>query len=346
MAIKRNLNFLSLKYAIGLFLIYITLLYVFSFFSNFATENIKEFRSIYMMESKKKISDYLVYITSFVIIVIWGCTFVQTKLLINSGLRPDEIFLFRFILAYLLILPLSGRRLFMNNLKDEALALLLGLTGGSLYFLTENYAIAYGYCSNVALIVCLTPIVTNFIVGAFYPSERMAKAALLGSFIAFLGMALVVFNGNFILKLSPIGDLFAIAACLCWAFYSLIIKRLQNSYSNMLITRKVFGYGLITIVPWLLFRGVNYDILLSGGVVVWGNILFLGCVASMLCFMGWNWCMKKIGTVRATNFLYLNPVVAVITSALFLGEKITGLAMVGAALILCGLFFIDKARKR
>ena len=56
--------------------------------------------------------------------------------------------------------------------------------------------------------------------------------------------------------------------------------------------------------------------------------------------------VKKIGTVRATNFLYLNPVVAVITSALFLGEKITGLAMVGAALILCGLFFIDKARKR
>ena len=234
----------------------------------------------------------------------------------------------------------------MNNLKDESLALLLGLTGGSLYFLTENYAIAYGYCSNVALIVCLTPIVTNFIVGAFYPSERMARAGLLGSLISFLGMALVVFNGNFILKLSPVGDLFAIAACLCWAFYSLIIKRLQSSYSNMLITRKVFGYGLLTIIPWLLARGVNYDILLTGGVVVWGNILFLGCVASMLCFMGWNWCMKRIGTVRATNFLYLNPVVAVITSAIFLGEKITGLAMVGAALILCGLFFIDKTRKK
>lgn len=294
----------------------------------------------------KRISDYLVYITSFVIIVIWGCTFVQTKLLINSGLRPDEIFLFRFILAYLLILPLSGRKLFMNNLKDEFLALSLGLTGGSLYFLTENYAIAYGYCSNVALIVCLTPIITNFIVGAFYPSERMAKAGFLGSFLAFLGMVLVVFNGNFILKLSPIGDLLAIAACLCWAFYSLIIKRLQSSYSNMLITRKVFGYGLLTIVPWLLLRGVNYEILLSGGVVVWGNILFLGCVASMLCFLGWNWCMKRIGTVRATNFLYLNPVVAVITSAIFLGEKITGLAMVGAALILCGLFFIDRGRKR
>ena len=318
----------------------------FWFFLELCSRKYKKSIGVYKMENKKRISDYLVYITSFVIIVIWGCTFVQTKLLINSGLRPDEIFLFRFILAYLLILPLSGRKLFMNNLKDESLALLLGLTGGSLYFLTENYAIAYGYCSNVALIVCLTPIVTNFIVGAFYPSERMARAGLLGLLISFLGMALVVFNGNFILKLSPVGDLFAIVACLCWAFYSLIIKRLQSSYSNMLITRKVFGYGLLTIIPWLLARGVNYDILLTGGAVVWGNILFLGCVASMLCFMGWNWCMKRIGTVRATNFLYLNPVVAVITSAIFLGEKITGLAMIGAALILCGLFFIDKARKK
>ena len=318
----------------------------FWFFLELCSRKYKKSIGVYKMENKKRISDYLVYITSFVIIVIWGCTFVQTKLLINSGLRPDEIFLFRFILAYLLILPLSGRKLFMNNLKDESLALLLGLTGGSLYFLTENYAIAYGYCSNVALIVCLTPIVTNFIVGAFYPSECMARAGLLGSLISFLGMALVVFNGNFILKLSPVGDLFAIAACLCWAFYSLIIKRLQSSYSNMLITRKVFGYGLLTIIPWLLARGVNYDILLTGGAVVWGNILFLGCVASMLCFMGWNWCMKRIGTVRATNFLYLNPVVAVITSAIFLGEKITELAMIGAALILCGLFFIDKARKK
>lgn len=298
------------------------------------------------MENRNKVSDVVVYITSFVIIVIWGCTFVQTKLLINAGLRPDEIFLFRFILAYLLILPISGRKLFMNNLKDEMLALLLGLTGGSLYFLTENYALAYGYCSNVALIVCLTPIVTTLIVGCFYPSERIGVVGLSGSVIAFLGMSLVVFNGNFILKLSPIGDVLALGACLCWALYSLIIKRLQGEYGNMLITRKVFGYGLITILPWLLNRGVNYDILLTGGVVVWGNILFLGCVASMLCFLGWNWCLKRIGTVRATNFLYLNPIVAITTSAIFLGESITWLALVGATLILCGLYFIDKCRKR
>lgn len=289
---------------------------------------------------------YFVYVTALVIIVIWGCTFVQTKVLINAGLRPDEIFLFRFVVAYLLILPLSGKRLFMDKWHDEMLALSLGVTGGSLYFLTENYALAYGYCSNVALIVCLTPLVTALIVGSLYPDERLGKGGLVGSVVALAGMALVVFNGNFILELSPLGDMLALGACLCWALYSLAIRRLQGKYSNILITRKVFGYGLLTILPWLLTGGVNFDIMLSGGAEVWGNLLFLGCVASLLCYLGWNWCLERIGTVSATNMLYLNPVVAILSSAIVLDERVTWVAVAGASLILLGLFIIDRNKKR
>ena len=294
------------------------------------------------MNDKNLRPGFIVYVTAFIIVVLWGCTFVQTKILINAGLRPDEIFLFRFTLAYILILPFASKRLMLDNLADELLAALLGLTGGSLYFVTENYALAYGYCSNVALIVCLTPIVTSFIVGCFYPGERLRGAGVLGSVIALVGMALVVFNGNFILKLSPLGDILALGACICWAVYSLVIKRLQGKYSNMLITRKIFGYGLLTILPLLLVRGVNVDILLNGGAVVWGNVLFLGCVASMLCFLGWNYCLERIGTVRATNLLYLNPVVSITTSAIVLGERVTWLAIIGAVLILAGLVCLER----
>ena len=286
-----------------------------------------------------------VYIAAFVIVVIWGCTFVQTKVLINSGLRPDEIFVLRFVIAYLLILPFSWRRLFLDGFKDELIAISLGLTGGSLYFLTENYALAYGYCSNVSLIVCLTPLVTAVVVGWFYPAERLGKAGVVGSLVALVGMALVIFNGNFVLKLSPLGDVLAFAACLCWALYSLLIKRLSAKYSNMLITRKVFGYGLLTMLPLMLARGMNYDAVVDGGVKVWGNILFLGCVASMLCFLGWNWCLARIGTVRATNFIYLNPIIAILSSAIVLDERVTWIAISGAVLILLGLIYIDKHQK-
>ena len=294
------------------------------------------------MKARNGTPGIIVYVIAFVIVVIWGCTFVQTKILINSGLRPDEIFLFRFTLAYILILPLAGKRLFLDNWTDEALAAALGLTGGSLYFVTENYALAYGYCSNVALIVCLTPMITALIVGCLYKSERMGRSAVVGSAIAFVGMALVVFNGNFILQLSPLGDVLALAACLCWALYTLIIKRLQDKYSNMLITRKIFGYGLLTILPMQLVRGVDIELLVDGGAVVWGNILFLGCVASMLCFLGWNFCLERLGTVRATNLLYLNPVISITTSAIVLGERVTWIAILGAILILAGLYCMRR----
>ena len=287
-----------------------------------------------------------VYIAAFLIVVVWGCTFVQTKVLINAGLRPDEIFTLRFVIAYLLILPFSWRRLFLGSVRDELIALSLGLTGGSLYFIVENYALAYGYCSSVSLIVCLTPLVTALIVGWRYPAERLGKGGALGSLLALGGMALVVFNGNFVLKLSPLGDVLALAACLCWALYSLLIKHLGARYDNMLITRKVFGYGLLTIIPLLLWRGMDFGIVIDGGARVWGNIIFLGVVASMLCFLGWNWCLARLGTVRATNFLYLNPVVAIVSSALVLGERVTWIAVLGAVLILAGLIYVDRNRRR
>lgn len=287
------------------------------------------------------------FVVALVIVAIWGCTFVQTKILINAGLRPDSIFFFRFLIAYILLLPFAGGRVFLANIKDEFYALLLGVTGGSLYFVTENYALAYGYCSNVSLIVCLTPLVTALLVGRFNRSERLGRAGGIASAIALAGILLVVFNGNYVLHLSPLGDLLALAACLCWATYSLVIRGLQGKYSNLLITRKIFGYGLLTIIPLLLHNGLNVEALLSGGAVVWGNLLFLGCVASMFCFLGWNWCLEKIGTVRATNLLYLNPVIAVVTSAVVLGERVTPIAMAGAALILTALVCLDKpGRKR
>ena len=79
---------------------------------------------------------------------------------------------------------------------------------------------------------------------------------------------------------------------------------------------------------------------------MWGNILFLGVVASMLCFLGWNRCLASLGTVRATNFLYLNPVIAIVSSAIVLGERVTWIAITGAVLILAGLVYVDRNRQR
>lgn len=288
----------------------------------------------------------LACLTAFFVVCIWGTTFVQTKVLINAGLHPEEIFLFRFLLAYLFIIPFAGKRLFLDNLKDEAAALLLGITGGSLYFATENTALVYGYCSNVSLIVCVTPLTTALLMGWLYPSERLGRKALLASLVALIGVALVVFNGNFVLKLSPLADGLAFAACICWTLYSLLMRYIAGRYSTLLIMRKVFGYGVLTILPFFVGSAPRWELVVEAEPVVWVNLLTLGCVASLVCYTLWNFVLDRLGTVRATNFIYFNPVVTMVTSWLVLSERITPIAIVGAVMVLAGMYWAEKFRKK
>ena len=89
------------------------------------------------------------HLLALAVVAVWGVTFVCTKTLITAGMDPAAIFAIRFIMAYLGIWVLDlissrGRvRLFSDNWKDELMCLFLGVTGGSLYFLTENTALAY-----------------------------------------------------------------------------------------------------------------------------------------------------------------------------------------------------------
>lgn len=88
---------------------------------------------------------------------------------------------------------------------------------------------------------------------AFYRGEKSGWQLTAGSLLALVGVGLVIFNGNFVLKLSPLGDFLSLAASLSWAFYSLIMRQMSGRYSTVFVTRKVFFYGLLTILPVLPF---------------------------------------------------------------------------------------------
>lgn len=157
------------------------------------------------------------------------------------------------------------------------------------------------------------------------------------------GMVLVVLNGHFVLRLSPRGDMLALSAAMLWMVYSLVIKRLGGRYPAIFITRKVFFYGLVTILPVFAFRPFGADWEVLSRPVVWGNLLFLGVVASMLCYVLWNAAMHRLGAVRTTNYIYFNPLVTIVAATLCIGERITLAALAGAALILYGMWRAERA---
>jgi drug/metabolite transporter (DMT)-like permease len=225
-----------------------------------------------------------------------------------------------------------------NSVRDEVMMVLLGITGGSLYFLTENASMVYTTATNTSLIVCTCPLFAMLLLKMVYPkSERVTKMMALGSVIACLGMAVVVLNGRFVLHLSPLGDMLAFGACLCWAFYSLLMKDVLRRYDAFFITRKVFFYGIVTIMPYyLVVPGFPPLEVLLRPVVV-SNLLFLGVVASMLCYVMWNWVIGKLGAVVATNWVYFNPITTILFAWWLLDENITIWFLLGSVLIIAGM---------
>lgn len=276
---------------------------------------------------------------------IWGTTFISSKLLLDEGLSPAAIMALRFALAYVCMLPFIKGKLWCDNLKDELRMVLLGITGGSAYFLLENTALLYTQASNVAIIIAATPLLTMVAVNLLSKGEGASRRLYLYSALSMVGVALVVFNGNFVLKLSPVGDILTLGAALTWVVYSIVLSKVEGRYPLMMITRKIFFYGVMTLLPYfLMFEtwSVTVEQLLRP--TVWSNLLFLGIVASLVCYAAWNAVLKQLGTVEATNYLYINPIVAMLTSHIVLGEKITLLAIAGAALILVGVYMAQRKR--
>lgn len=289
------------------------------------------------------------HLVAFIVVAIWGSTFVFTKLLLQNGLSPAQIFTLRFIIAYILLLAFTFTkhrfRLFAASWRDELLMVVLGITGGSVYFLAENAAMLYTTATNTSLIVCSCPLFAMLLFAIVYRhSERISRFQVLGSVIACLGMAVVVLNGHFVLHLSPLGDMLAFAACLCWAVYSLLMKSASEHYSSLFITRKVFFYGLLTIIPYYFFVPgfPSLEVLLRPE-VLW-NLLFLSVVASMLCYILWNWVISKLGAVIATNWVYFNPITTILFAWWLLHEQITLWFLLGTVLILTGMYLAERKK--
>ncbi len=282
------------------------------------------------------------HVTAIFVVLVWGCTFVNSKTLILNGMTPEEVFTVRFFIAYVCIWVFSPRKLFAGNFKDELHMLLLGVTGGSLYFVTENTAIGITYVNNVSFIVCTAPLITTLLASIIFKDVHIGMKVIVASITALLGVAMVIFNGKFVLHLNSVGDSLALCASLCWAIYSLLLRGFSDKYSAVFITRKVFFYGLVTMLPFFAMKPWSFPLGHLAEPVIWGNLLFLGFVASFLCFFLWNWVIAHIGALKTSNYVYLNPVSTVVVSAMFLNEPMTPVAVVGSVLILIGLYIAGR----
>ena len=274
--------------------------------------------------------------------LVWGTTFTVTKIL-QDNLAPIEILFLRFVVGYLTLFLLSPRPMKMGGKKRELLYAMAGLTGVVIYFLLENYAVHFTLASNVGVIVSVCPFFTAlcaWMVG--WNEEKPGKSFFVGFLAAMAGIVLINWNGLAVGGGSLLGDGMTIAAAFMWAVYSLLSRKITDLGEPVVqSTRHIFLYGLLWMLPCLPLFDFSPSIgaLTDPGVI--GGMLFLGVGASGICFVLWNYATARIGAVQTSAYIYLAPVISVVTSALFLDEKVTLLAVSGTVLTLIGLILSE-----
>lgn len=288
----------------------------------------------------------LAHIGAIITVTAWGVSFVSTRVLLDNGLGPAEIYIYRFILAYIMILAMCHKRIWSNSFRDELLFMSCGLCAGSIYFIAENMALEYTFVTNVSLLVTTSPLITTLLMWLIYKNETPGKGTIIGSVIAFMGVACVIFNSSFVVKMNPLGDILSILAALSWSIYSLVLKKLNAIYSVMFISRKTFFYGVLTALPFMLFQPElsSPSILLRTD--VWSNLLFLGAFASMIAYILWAQSVKYLGAIKASNYMYISPIITLIASVLLLDESLSIIGGIGCVLILGGMWLGEYLERK
>lgn len=282
------------------------------------------------------------HIAAFITILIWGTTFISTKLLLNE-FTPIEILFYRFVIGFVVLLMIYPYRLKVTSKKHEFIFASAGLCGVTLYYLLENIALTFTMASNVGVISSVVPFFTAIVTYLFLKEEPLRINFFIGFIVAVIGIYLISFNGISKFQLNPFGDLLAVIATLVWATYSVLTRKISSyGYHTIQVTRRVFFYGILFMMPTLLLFDFEWELKRFTNPVSLFNILFLGLCASALCFITWNYSVKILGTITSSIYIYAVPVITVLTSIIVLHEQITYMSAFGIVLTLSGLFISEK----
>lgn len=277
--------------------------------------------------------------------ILWGTTFIFTKLLLEVY-HPVEIMIFRTIIAWVVLFLWDRKFIKPKSLKDELPFILAGLTGITLYFVCENFALSYTFVANVSIIISAAPMFTALLLWLMRMTKRPSKKFFLGFVLAMGGIVMISLASGDQVGISPIGDFLTLGAALAWGLYGICIERTKNlGYTDLQVTRKVFVWGFIFSLPLIPTMGLSLSLAPLFDPMVLFQLLFLGLGASALCFVLWNKAVLFIGPLATNVYVYLLPVIALIATQIFMPEPVNLAVAVGAiALILVGLVLSQPKR--
>jgi drug/metabolite transporter (DMT)-like permease len=280
--------------------------------------------------------------TSLVVMVlVWGVNFAVVKRALET-FAPLGFNALRYPIAALFVFAVLRARgpLSLPERRDLPRILLLGLVGNVLYQVAFIVGLDLTLAGHGSLMLALTPVLTAFL-SARSGHERPGRRTWGGALLAVVGVGLVTGSALTFRKDSGVftGDLIMLGAALMWALYTVGARPLVEKYGSVPVTAWTLWVGTVGLVtlgaPSLAAQEWG-----AVGVEAWGGLLFSALFSIGLAYLIWYRGVERIGNTRTSVFSNLTPVVALAFGALWLGERPSALALLGATLTLGGIFLV------
>ncbi|WP_368504190.1 DMT family transporter [Alkalihalophilus sp. As8PL] len=301
------------------------------------------------MERKKQ---WLIYAMLTLATATWGSAFIAGKLAIES-FEPSTIAFLRFLGAAILLFPimwLLEKNRPKPTKKDWGMFALLGLTGIAIYNICFFLASKHAPVIKSSLFIAANPMLIVLLSGVFL-KEQITKKQIIGLILALSGVVLIVTEGNIQIitqfQFEPI-DLILLGAVISWALYSVLGRVVLKKYSPIVSTTYAVAFGTLFLLPFSLAEQ-PWDAISHASPTAWLSIAHMSVLVTVVSFIMYYYGIQQIGAAKASIFINVMPVSAVIMATLFLGEAFTSSAMVGALLVLSGVYvgtYVRKARPK
>jgi len=281
----------------------------------------------------------------FTAIAIWGGSFIATKIAVGE-VSPVTVVWTRFLIGILILGWFAWRQkeLRITTFKDGLEFLGLGFLGITLHQWLQSSGLVTSEAATTAWIVSTTPVFMALL-GWLFLKEKMTPGIILGITAATLGVLLVVTKGDFGSMFSGSfgqpGDILILISAPNWAVFSILSYPTLQRHSAIKTTFYVFLFGwLLTSIQF--FAGGKWvefsQLRLSG----WLSIAFLGVFCSAVAYIFYNDGLQALPASQVGAFLYLEPLVATLVAAAILSEQIVLATLAGGALILFGVWLVNR----
>ena len=285
------------------------------------------------------------YLEALFAVIVWGASFVATKIALQE-ISPVSIVWLRFLMGVVILgiaVVLRGQ-LTLPAKKEWSYFALLGFLGITFHQWLQSNGLQTSEAGTTAWIVATTPVFMA-ILGWFILKEGLGWIKTLGILLAFIGVLVVVSKGNIasisISRFGAPGDVLILMSAINWALFSALSRRGLKSHPASLMMFYVMSFGWL--FSSLLFLPTNgfaeiSELTIKG----WMAVAFLGVFCSGLAYIAWYDALKALSTAQTGVFLYIEPLVAVVVAFFILGEAINLTSLFGGAVILFGVWLVNR----